>query len=177
MKRALGAAALAAGIVCAAPASAQTDVLAPAREGQLQCYVPNAPAKTCQSLAGYSFDAQGGIMSQGDVMVMPQPLIVMRVSTPVALRNGAVCGPISPEDLQRATFTIDGVAANETETQNIRAALAQQLAGLLNVDVCTTFTPESGGFRADATFNGAPRPEMTQRVIWVRPDDGWRVAP
>jgi hypothetical protein len=157
---------------------AQSDVLAPAREGQLQCYVPNVEAKTCESLAGYSFDAQGGIVSQGEVLISPaQPLVVMSMSSPVTVRNGALCGPMTAEDLQRASFTIDGAPADAAQTQSIRAMLTQQLAGLLGVDVCTTFTPDSGGFRAEASFNGTPQPMLTQRVIWVGADEGYRVAP
>ena len=70
----------------ATPASAQTaDVLAPARQGQLQCFEPNVTAKTCQSLGGYMFAANGVIDNVAWVLIMPQPVVIMRISSPVVV--------------------------------------------------------------------------------------------
>lgn len=162
----------------AAHAQQGDDVLAPARQGDLQCYAPNAQAKTCAALAAYAFDAQGKITNTGDVVIYPNPVIVMHMTSPVEVRSGAVCGPLRQEDVSQATFTIDGQAAPEAETQTIRTQFAQQAASLIGVDICTTYTPTAdGAFRADATVGGTPHPEMTQTVIWVHPSDGYHAAP
>ena len=42
-----------------AAAPAVADPLAPARIGDLQCYRPDPVRKTCRSLAGYAFAADG----------------------------------------------------------------------------------------------------------------------
>jgi hypothetical protein len=165
------------GVAHAPSAAAQDDGLAPAREGQLHCYVPNVERKTCQSLAGYSFDGDS-VSSSGSVMIMPQPLIVMSMTSSATMRDGALCGPLTQGDLDSANFTIEGVAATPEEAANMRAALGQQLAPLMNRDLCTRFAPAPGGGQvAESTLDGTPRPEMNQPVIWVRPEDGYSVGP
>jgi hypothetical protein len=180
LDRMFAAALIAVCFVLACPVAAQAqdgDVLGPARQGQLQCFEPNVAAKTCQSIGGYTFNANGVIDNTADVLIMPQPVIVMRVTAPVTLRGGAICGPLTTADIERATFTIDGAAASAEDTQAIKTALTQQLAPMLNVETCITLTPVDGGFRADSVMAGTPRPELSQRVVWVRPEDGYRVAP
>ena len=162
----------------AAPAGAQTaDVLAPARQGQLQCFEPNVTAKTCQSLGGYTFAANGVIDNVAWVLIMPQPVVIMRVSSPVVVRNNAICGPLSAADIARATFTVEGAPASEADTRDIRAGLTEQLAPMLNQEGCLTLTADGNGFRAETTVGGTPQPQQTQRVIWIGPNDGYRVAP
>jgi hypothetical protein len=175
--RLVSGAALALGLM-ASPVMAQTsDVLAPARSGQLQCFEPNAAAKTCQSLGSYVFGADGAIENVAEILLMPSPLIVMRASGPVTVENGAICGPLRAEDIANATFTVNGSPASAEEATQIRAAMQQQLAPMIGVQNCITLTPDGGGFRADSTIAGAPRPDLTQRTIWVDANDGWRVAP
>ena len=171
-------AALAVGLVMGAPSAvAQQDGMAPAREGQLHCYMPNVERKTCQSLAGYSFDGDS-VSSSGAVLIMPQPLIVMSMTSSATMRDGALCGPLTQADLDSAHFTIEGAAASPEDEANMRIALAQQLAPLMNRDMCTRFTPApGGGLVAESTLDGTPRPELNQPVIWVRPDDGYSVGP
>lgn len=175
--RSVGAIALGLGLL-AAPATAQSvDVLSPARAGQLQCFEPNVATKTCQTLGGYAFAANGAITNDAQVLISPQPAIVMRVRSPVAVRNGAICGPLSADDISRATFTIDGAAASEADTATIRGELTAQLQPMFDQESCMTLTAEGDSFRADTTVGGVPQPQQTQRVIWVGANDGYRVAP
>lgn len=176
--RMFGFAALVAGaLICALPAVAQSDALAPARQGQVQCFVPNVAAKTCQSIGSYAFNANGVIDNVSETLIMPQPAVVMRASSPVTVRNNAICGPLTAADVGRATFTIDGRPASEQETANIRAGLTEQLAPMFNVEMCVSVTAVDGGYRADSTVGGVARPDLAQPVLWVRPEDGYRVAP
>lgn len=108
---------------------------------------------------------------------MPSPVIIMTINSPVTVRNNAICGPLAAADIQRATFTISGAAASETDTTDIRTALTQQLAPMIGQETCLTVTPDGDGFRADTTIGGVPQPQQTQRVIWVGANDGYRVAP
>lgn len=175
--RLVSGAALALGLM-ASPVLAQSgDVLAPARAGQLQCFEPNAAAKTCQSLGSYVFGASGSIENVAEILLMPSPLIVMRASGPVTFENGAICGPLRAEDIANATFTVNGAPASEEEATQLKAAMQEQLAGMFGVQNCLTLTPDGDGFRAESTIGGAPRPDLTQRAIWVGANDGWRVAP
>ncbi|MEZ5960806.1 MAG: hypothetical protein R3C30_10340 [Hyphomonadaceae bacterium] len=177
LARLIGGAALAFGLMAAPAPAQQADVLGPARAGQLQCFEPNVSAKTCQSIGGYTFNTNGVIDNTAQVLVMPQPVIVMNVTSPVTVRNNAICGPLTAEDIQRASFTIDGAPASAADTAEIRSGLTEQLAPILNVEGCVTLTPDGDGFRADTSINGAPQPQLVQRVIWIGANDGWSVAP
>lgn len=160
------------------PAMAQdADPLAPAREGRLQCFEPNVAAKTCQSISAYTFQANGVIDNPARVLIMPSPVIIMTITSPVTVRNNTICGPVAAADIQRATFTINGAAASETDTADIRNALTQQLAPMIGQETCLTLTPDGDGFRADTTMGGVPQPQQTQHVIWVGANDGYRIAP
>jgi hypothetical protein len=162
----------------ALPALAQTDdVLAPARAGQLQCFEPNFADKTCASLGGYSFGADGVILNSAQILIMPSPVILMRVSAPVTVRNDAICGPLNAADIDRATFTVNDAPATTEEATQIKAAMQRQLAPMFGVESCMTLTPNGDVLRADTTLAGTARPDLSQRVIWVGANDGYRVAP
>lgn len=162
----------------APPALGQTtDVLAPAREGRLQCFEPNVTTKTCQSLGGYQFAANGAIDNVAWVLIMPQPVVIMRINSAVVVRNNAICGPLSAADIARATFTVDGAPASEVDTRDLRTGLTEQLSPMLNQESCLTMTADGDGFRAETTVGGTPQPQQTQHVIWIGPNDGYRVAP
>jgi hypothetical protein len=159
----------------APPALAQQDVMAPARAGQLQCYSPNELRKTCSALAGYRLRPDGSYENRARVLLSRQPLIVMTTSSPVTVRVGAVCGPVTQQHLQAAQFTVDGAAASDDDAAYLREQVAQ-MPGFVANEICTTYTPEENGFRADYTVNGV-RSSDSARVIWVRPDEGYTVAP
>jgi hypothetical protein len=93
------------------------------------------------------------------------------------VRDNAVCGPLTLEDVNRAQFTISGRAASDAETQQIRAAVAQQLAPLINVEACVGVRSVDRALRAETALNGVLRPDLSQPMSWVRPEDGYRVAP
>lgn len=161
-----------------APAMAQNaDPLAPARTGQLQCFEPNLAAKTCQSIGAYTFHANGVIDNPAQILISPSPAIVINVNSPVTVRGNAICGALAAADIERATFTIYGVATTADETAEIRSNLARELAPIIGQESCLTLTPDGNGFRADTTMGGVPQPQLVQRVIWIGANDGYRVAP
>jgi hypothetical protein len=167
-------AALAIGLISAPAAHAQTEPLAPARQGQVQCFEPDAANKLCAAMASYAFTADGVISNTSDVLIFPEPAIVMHVTSPVTVRDGAVCGPIRSQDIDAASFTIDGQPAGDDNAQMIRSQMREQLAAMINVEVCSRFVPDGDRLRAVATIGGRAQPD--QHVVWVRPEDGYRVA-
>lgn len=178
LARLVGGVALAFGLM-AAPAAAQNlDVLTPARAGQLQCFEPNVAAKTCQSLGGFAFNADGAAVNAAEILLMPQPLIVMRASSTVTFEgDNSICGPLRREDIEAATFSVDGAPATPEQTAQLKAAMQEQLAPMFGVQTCMTLTQDGEGLRAHSIVGGTPRPELSQRMIWVGANDGWRVAP
>lgn len=161
-------------LLLALPVNSIDDPLAPARQGQLQCHSPDVARKTCAALAGYTFEADGGILNQAEVLLNPSPAIVMHNEMRVFIREGAVCGDMS--DLAKARFTIGGQVADENVTSLLRAqvtAAFSQLGG----EGCTRYAPNGEGILAKVMIDGEERPDLNQPVMWVSPDAGWSVAP
>ena len=162
-------------LALAVPAPLQAaDPLAPARDGQLQCHMPDKARKTCAALAGYTFAADGTILNQAEVMMNPSPLIVMRDESPVVVRDGAVCGPLG--GFEDAVFTIEGQPADPATADMIRGQVSAAFRQL-GTEGCTRYAPQGEGWLAEAVVDGRPRPDLNQTVIWVSPSDGYSVRP
>jgi hypothetical protein len=162
----------------AAPDAAEaSDPLAQARSGMLQCYAPDPARRTCKSLAGYAF-GPNGIENQAEVLISPQGPLVMKNSTPVVVRGGAVCGPIRAEDIDGAQVLLAGRPISGPNADHVKAQLKSGVANLMGAEVCTSFVAGPQGYTTQVTVNGTPAPEMSDApMIWVRPGEGWTVAP
>jgi hypothetical protein len=158
-------------------AAGPADPLAQAREGMLQCYAPDAARRTCKSLAGYVF-GPNGIQNQAEVLISPQGPMVMKNSTPVEVRDGAVCGPIRAQDIDGAEVLFAGRPISGPNADQVKTQLKSGIANLLGAEVCTSFVTAPQGYTTRVTVNGQPAPQMSDApMIWVRPGDGWTVAP
>lgn len=163
-------------IALPAVAAAPADPLGPARAGKVQCFQPNMIRKTCRSIGAYSFEG-GKINNRAQVLIPAQVPLVMVVNSPVTVRGQAVCGAIRAEDFATATFTAADQPVGEEPTRKLREVIAGAMAPMIGKEVCTTVTQTGESFHAEATVDGAPKPELAQDVLWVGPADGYRVAP
>lgn len=161
-------------LLLALPVNSIDDPLAPARQGQLQCHSPDVARKTCAALAGYTFEADGRIHNQAEVLLSRSPAVVMHNETTVFIREGAVCGDMS--DLAKASFTIGGQAPDENVTNLLRTQVTAAFSQL-GREGCTRYAPNGEGIFAKVTIDGEERPDLNQPVMWVSPDAGWSVAP
>ena len=171
---------LTAALILAATESvaAVTDPLSPARSGQLQCFVPDPSRKMCRALAGYTFGPSGAIQARGDILMAPSELlIVMRTSTPVQVRSGAVCGSVRARDIEASTFTIAGNPVPQQMVQFASPQILSMLRSHIDKEVCTTFVPNGSGFSTQLTMDGVAQPQISETFIWVRPSDGYGVGP
>lgn len=157
-------------------AAAPADPLGPARAGKVQCFQPNMIRKTCRSIGAYSFEG-GRINNRAQVLIPAQVPLVMVLNSPVVVRGQAVCGAIRSEDFAAATFTAADQPLGEEPTKKLRGLIAEAMASMIGKEVCTTLTQTGESFHAEATVDGAPKPELAQDVLWVGPADGYRVAP
>jgi len=157
--------------------AAQADPLENARAGQLQCYRPDTARKTCAALSGYSFNKDGTISNQAQVLLSPQPVVVMRTISPVSLKGEAVCGVARKEDIDTATILVNGSPLPEDQAAQARNQIFAAMQGLQGQEVCTTYVAEGDHLTTKITLNGQPKPEFTQTVIWVKPADGYTVSP
>jgi hypothetical protein len=164
---------LAAALQAAAPAVA--DPLAPARIGDLQCYGADTVRRTCRAMAGYTFGTGGQILSQAEVVLQPSPLVTMKTVSPVTIRNGAVCGPLSGVD--KAQISVRGRRLPEEDAAPIRAQLQQSMASMLGKEVCTTYRRSGDWWIAEVTMGGVAQQEMNDTLLWVPASAGYTVQP
>lgn len=156
-----------------------TDPLAPAANGAMQCYTPNVSAKTCRSMASYTRNPDGSYRNVATVLLATDNDFTLELATTVTVRAGAVCGTIKREDLMGGTLRINGqmLPADQAAPLLTRIAAGFDSIGMLESEICTRYTPDGDGLKAEATLNGTPRPDTAQHVIWVTPGEGYKVAP
>jgi hypothetical protein len=165
---------LAAALQAAAPA-ASADPLAPARIGDLQCYGADPVRKTCRAMGGYSFAADGKILNKTEVVLQDAPLVTMTTVSPVTMRNGAVCGPLSGVD--KAQIAVRGRRLPEADAAPIRARLLESMASILGQEVCTIYRRSGDWWIAEVTQDGVARPDMGDTLLWVPASAGYTVQP
>jgi len=155
--------------------SAFADPLAPARAGKLLCQTPNAAAKTCLMLTDYSFGPDGQITNRYEVMLTRSPWLNIKVSAPVRVKDGAVCGLL--EGTEKAEVFTDGKPADAETTTKIRDGLQQFYSAFRGKDACTSYTANGDFYDAALSIGGVASKGPPDRVIWVDPADGWAVKP
>jgi hypothetical protein len=171
---------LTAALILAAAQSAPSapNPLAPARSGQLQCFTPAPSRKVCGALAAYTFGPAGAIQVRADVLMAPASLlIVMRTSTAVEVRSGAVCGRVRAADIQASTFTVAGRPVPQQMVQLMSPQILSVMSSHINQEICATFVPNGPGFTTQITIDGTAHPEVSDTFIWVRPNEGYTVGP
>jgi len=163
-------------LVLLAGAPQTEDVLAPARAGKLQCYQPNVAARTCQSLASYTRNPDGSYRNGATVLISPTAQIVLETSSVVHVVSGAVCGTIARDDVLAGKVFKAGapIAPDKMLLESIADGYAA--AGLIGPEICTRYIADGAAMKAEISIAGVPQPDFSTRVIWVSPDDGYRVA-
>ncbi len=164
-------------LILASPAAAAADPLAPARAGQLQCINPNVAAKTCQAMGTFTVAADGSYQTVTRTVINPQPLIIMEVKGKGKAEGELTCGTLDKADYEAATFTMDGAAMAEEIAGTIRTQLLGAIAPLAGKKACIAQKPEGDLILAEVTLDGTARPDLTQKMLWVKPDAGYKVAP
>ena len=163
-------------LLAAAAPQAAADPLAPAKAGKLQCANPNIEKKTCLGLTRYTANPDGSFVSTTTVMVAPQPVITMEVKSAGTVKDNTLCAPIRSSDFEAASIQMDGKPADPAIAGAIRAQVVASIAPMAGKMGCTRETPDGATAKAEVTLDGVLRPELTQRVLWVKPEDGYRLG-
>lgn len=158
----------------------QADPLAPSRDGMVLCITPNAAARTCQAISVYSQGADGAIASDNRSLISPQPAVILITRTPVTMRGGLECSSTTGLADQIQAIEVDGQPLTGDQFNAVRQGVAAQFEAVLGSgELCSAYgQPQADGTIAfTVTMNGTARPELNGTGMWVRPNDGWRVAP
>lgn len=154
------------------PSEARMDILSDARDGLVQCYQPQVDEKTCKIMASFSFNPDGQILSTAQMLMDETGPAVLVVTTPVAVRDGALCGQL--DALPTARFLVAGQPATPGQDAGYRAMLS---FGPKKGEVCARWIADGHGFIVHGSLDGKPHRDFDQRMIWVYPEEGFRVAP
>ncbi|HEY1880736.1 MAG TPA: hypothetical protein VGG68_12465 [Caulobacteraceae bacterium] len=150
--------------------------IAPASAGKAQCYSPDIAHKVCASLNTYALRPDGQIANTATVMIEKTPAVVITSVSAASVVNGRICTVIKKDDLLAARFTVNGATPGDTEIARLRQAILTGWAALIDHTVCVSYVADGSQFVAHTAFDGLPRPNLDQRVIWVSPEDGWKVG-
>jgi hypothetical protein len=177
MTRLAGLAATIAAAMLLIGADVVPDPLAPAHGGMVQCYDPHIEAKTCSAIGAYSFESDGTIQNEATVALPSgRDVLIMKTTTPVTVRDGAVCGPISKDAIKGASITLNGRHLPPDDASQIRVQVMIVMAARMGKQICTTYRAFKDEFYATVTVDGAPDPASSDYVRWVKPDDGYTVV-
>ena len=158
----------------AAPAASESP-LAKAEQGWLQCYRPDVSKKTCQSIASYRRTGPDGFDNKAII-----PLgngASLETHTPVTVKDGAVCGIITAQDVIGGTLRTGQTVVAAEQAKPVLERIAQGLAPLAGKEICTRYERTGADFTARVTIAGAERPDQSVTVKWISASDGYTVAP
>ena len=164
-------------MLAAAAAPAPANPIQPALSGQLECHVPNDQAKTCQSLAGYTRIAGNRYSNRAQVLLAPQGPVTLEVTSEVEVKDGAICGPLRLEDLNAGHVIVAGRTLSDAEAAPVKTQLAQAMGPMIGKQICSKLEPSGNGFTVKSSIDRTYRSDLDRPMHWVKPDEGYKVAP
>ena len=160
-----------------ATAGASADPLKPAKCGSVQCYMPDEGRRTCRSIASYVPINSNTYSNKAMVLIAREGPIILATVTPVTLKAGAVCGFIREEDIRAAKLYVGQGVLPASKATPLLEQLARSSIWAKGMEICTTYVPTKDGLIAKVAYDGDYQENSDQRVKWIRPSDGYSVAP
>jgi len=151
------------------------DHLADAKNGLVQCYRPDVPNKTCQSIAAYTLTGPDTFDNKAVIPVSKSA--TLETHTPVVIRGNAVCGFIRAGDTMAGLLRVNGREVDATTAKPVLERIAQAMAPFAGKEICTRYESSAVGLTAKVSIDGSYRPDQDQTVLWVNPSDGYTVTP
>ena len=158
-------------------ASTVADQMAPARQGMLQCQMPDMLFKTCASLTKVATAGADSYGLETSLLVNPQGPVVAVIHSTVRVEGEEICDKNDPADVAAATIMLDGKPLPAAGAAPHIAKLKRTLATFSNKLVCTRIVDGEGGtLKVQGRVQGVRIPALDYDMIWVDPKDGWTVA-
>jgi hypothetical protein len=110
------------------------------------------------------------------MMIVPAPLVTMEVRNSGKVQGDAVCNIVSRAEFDQAKMTMDGGPVNAAMEQAIRTQIVASIAPMEGKNACARDKADGDVIVAEATLDGVARPELNQRYIWVKPEDGYKIG-
>jgi hypothetical protein len=155
---------------------AQTaDPFARAREGWIECHDANTIARTCSGFGAYRFDDTGEVHNDAVLHLNAEPLIIIYSTSMVYARDGMICEHIDRSVIYAARITMDGQPAPSAIDQQIKNSVWSLFANVN--ELCSRVATDGDVASVTVYFDGVERPELAAQFRWIRPEDGYTLAP
>ena len=165
-------------ILLAFSAASVAQQMAPAKQGMQQCQMPNAAAKTCFSLSRVRQTSPSTYAFDSEILVDEAGTITATIHSTVFVRGGAICEVMKRSDLDQATIASEGNRQGRAQSAEYRARLEADYAPVFGHTICTQIVAdEDGSLTVIGTLDGRRIPAGDYPMLWVKPEDGWKVAP
>jgi hypothetical protein len=151
------------------------DPFARARDGWIECHDANTVARTCSAFSAYRFEATGEVHNDAILHINEQPLIIVYSSSTVYARDGMICEHIDRAVIDSARVTMDGQPAPRELDQQLKNAVWSVYAGTR--ELCARSITNGDVVSITVYFDGVERPELAAQFRWIRPEDGYTLAP
>jgi hypothetical protein len=159
-------------------AASVTEQMAPAKQGMLQCQMPDVLFKTCFSLSKVYQTGPSTWMFDTQMLVDLQSPVIASIKDTASVHGSEVCNAASANEVSKFTFSLEGRPLPPAEAANYRAKLGKAYAALTGKMICTEIVPNEHGMKmVQATIDGKRFPVGDYAMKWVSPKDGWTVAP
>jgi hypothetical protein len=158
-------------------ARADDGPLTPARDGKIECFSPSSEHKTCVAITRYTWISNGDIIAESDFALNANPLISLKMTSEAFLEEGDLCGVLQQQSVDGMTFFKNGVLMNEDEAADFRGPMTSRFATIIGRRVCEDHAPYGSLIVTQYTIDGSPKPELTSRLKWISPDEGYVLAP
>lgn len=151
--------------------------LARAESGFVQCYEPNETSKTCASIASYKRNDDDTWNNTAVVLLSPNEPVTLKTTTPVQIKEGAVCGFIRRADIMQGELRVSGQVVPAEQATPALAKIADGMASLMDREICTEYLEAGDIWVAKARISAGTVAVPDQRVKWVLPSQGYSVMP
>ena len=160
-----------------AAAGQAADPLAPAREGKYQCVVPNQEKKTCAGTTRYKLGPNGAYDATTQLFLATTPLITMEIRTNGTVKDGQTCETIKLAEFENGTVMLNGQPADAPTATAVKSQMTAAVQALDGKTACSVFKPDADGMmRNEVSIDGAARPDLSQKFIWVSEKDGYSLG-
>jgi hypothetical protein len=159
-------------------AASVADQMAPARQGMMQCQMPDVLFKTCFSLSRIRQASPSTYIFETEMLVDETGPVTASMNSKVFVRGSELCEVMNPNEILEATITSQGHTLHAAQATKYRAKVRRTLAGFAGRTICTTIVAGDGEMqKVIGTVDGKRIPAADYAMKWVAPDDGWKVAP
>jgi hypothetical protein len=155
----------------------KADPLSLIADGMILCAKFDEQRRTCQSIATYQGLNDQTYISTAIMILSPKEPVTFETSLQVTIKDGAECSVLRPGDIWGGKVRVNGHLLSKNEATHIYGLMNKSMLPYINKEVCTSYVETENGLIAKSTVAGGYKQELDQAVKWVRPSDGYRVAP